>query len=114
VTKWDCRKDGRDPSAVYFPCEVRVIDPQTGERMVGVFFLCDAPAQVGRFISGADGLPLVHPRRKKRWVDNGRGGKKIEVYYDRLESWEQRPWVALRLHKDGTTGEVVAKSEGCL
>ncbi len=46
-------------------------------------------------------------------VDNGRGGKKLEVYYDRLEIWERRPWKALRLNPDGTTGEVIAQSEDC-
>jgi hypothetical protein len=107
---YDCRKENRDPAAGYFPCEVKIVDPQTGERIANVFFASTAPAQLGRFLVGTDGLPLVHPLRKKRRVDNGRGGWRLEVYYDRLETFENRPWKAISLK----TGEVVAKSEGCL
>lgn len=109
---YDCRKEGREPGAHYFPCNVRVLDPQTGQRIENVFLLCDSPAKVGRFIVDANGVPLVNPNRKRRFIPDGRGGKKLEIYYDRLETVEYRPWVAVRLHTDGSTGEVVAKSEG--
>lgn len=109
--RYDCRKDGRDPLARYFPCAVKIIDPVNGLRIPNVFFLDTKPEgaepALGRFVTAADGLPLVAPQRKKRFADDGRGGKKLEVYYDRLEVWERRPWVAVALG----TGEVVAKSE---
>ncbi|AMV24597.1 hypothetical protein VT84_09390 [Gemmata sp. SH-PL17] len=108
---YDCRKDGRDPRARYFPCPVRVINPADGERIPNVFFLDTERCQIARFIVDAKGEPLVSPQRKKRMVDDGRGGMKLEIYYDRLETWERRPFIALRLNPDGTTGEVVAKSE---
>jgi hypothetical protein len=109
---YDCRKEGREPGSVSFPCNVRIIDPQTGERFPAtVFCLQTSPAKVGRFVLGPDGTPLASPHRKKRMIDDGRGGKKLEIYYERQELWEFRPWVALRLNPDGSTGEVIAKSE---
>ena len=109
--RYDCRRDGRDPLARSFPCAVRVIDPATGQRIPNVFFLDTAPEgggpALGRFVTDASGVPLVSPHRKRRMVDDGRGGKKLEIYYDRLETWERRPWVAVAL--DG--GQVIAESE---
>lgn len=112
--RYDVRETGRDPAARRFPCAVRVVDPATGARIPNVFFVDTAAVgapSLGRFVTGPDGAPLVSPVRKKRMVDNGRGGTRLEVYYDRLEVWERRPWVALRLNPDGTTGDAVAKSE---
>lgn len=109
--RFDCRKEGRDPLARYFPCSVKIIDPATGARIPNVFFLDTSPEgagpALGRFVTDKEGLPLVAPQRRRRMIDDGRGGKKLEVYYDRLETWERRPWVAVALD----TGEVVAKSE---
>lgn len=109
--RYDCRKENRDPFASYFPCQVKIIDPATGERIANVFFLDTNPEganpALGRFLLAPDGMPLVAPERKKRWVDDGRGGQKLEIYYDRLERWERRPWVAVSL----ATGEMIAKSE---
>src|SRR5258708_3732215 len=111
--RYDCRKEGRDPTARYFPCPVKVIDPATGERIPNVFFADTKPEganpALGRFVTDAGGLPLVSPHRKRRMVDDGRGGKKLEFYWDRLETWERRPWKAVSL----ATNEVVAKSEDC-
>lgn len=110
---YDCRKEGREPGSIRFPCNVRIVDPVTGAPFPAtVFYLSTSPAKVGRFVVAPDGAPMVSPHRKKRWVDNGRGGKRVEFYNDRLELWEFRPWVALRLNRDGTTGEAVARSEG--
>jgi hypothetical protein len=108
--RFDCRKENRDPTARLFPCAVKIIDPQTGERIANVFFLDTTPLgspSLGRFVTGLDGETLVSPERKKRRVDNGRGGWKLEVYYERLEVWERRSWVAVAVD----TGEVIAKSE---
>jgi len=108
--RYDVRKVGRDPTAGYFPCAVKIVDPATGDRIPNVFFLDTAAVgapSLGRFVTGPGGEPLVSPVRKKRTVDNGRGGTKLEIYYDRLEVWERRPWVAVALG----TGAVVAKSE---
>lgn len=108
--RYDVRKVGRDPTARRFPCAVKIVDPATGERIANVFFLDTAPLgspSLGRFVTGPGGEPLASPVRRKRLVDNGRGGKRLEVYYDRLEVWERRPWVAVALD----TGAVVAKSE---
>lgn len=109
---YDCRKDGRDPRARYFPCPVRVLCAATGDRIPNVFFLNTAPVgggpTLGRFVTDALGQPLVSPQRKRRRVPDGRGGTKLEIYYDRLEVWERRPWVAVALEG----GRVVAKSEG--
>lgn len=105
---YDCRKDNPEPGSIRFPCNVRVLDPADGRRIENVFYLSTGPARVGRFVVGADGEPLVSPERKRRLVDNGRGGKKLEIYYDRLEQWTFQPWVAVAVD----TGEVVAKSEG--
>jgi|HubBroStandDraft_4_1064222.scaffolds.fasta_scaffold318698_2 hypothetical protein len=114
MTVYDCRKVNPEPGSIRFPVPVRIIDPQTGQAFPDtVFYLATSPAKIIRFARGPDGEPLVAPVRKKRWVDNGRGGQKLEIYYDRLEVAEMRPWIALRLNKDGTTGEVIDKSEGC-
>lgn len=110
--RYDCRKEGRDPTARRFPCAVKIVCPQTGERIANVFFLDTAPLgspSLGRFVTGPDGEPLVSPERKKRFVPDGRGGRKLECYYDRLEVWERRPWKAVALE----SGEVIAKSEDC-
>ena len=108
-TVYDCRKSGREPGSISFPCAVRILDPATGERLANVFYAATDPPRVGRFVLGPAGEPLVNPlSRRKVWVDNGRGGKKLEIVYDRMELWERRRWVAVRL--DG--GGVVAKSEG--
>lgn len=110
--RYDCRKEGRDPTARAFPCAVRILCAVTGERIANVFFADTAPegagASLGRFVTGPDGEPMAAPQRKKRWLSDGRGGRKLDIYYDRLEVWERRPWVAVAL--DG--GHVVAKSEG--
>jgi hypothetical protein len=110
--KYDCRKGDRDPAARAFPCAVRIVDAVTGERIPNVFYADTAPEgggpSLGRFLTGPGGEPMVSPVRKKRWADDGRGGKRVEVYYDRLEVWERRPWVAVALD----TGTAVAKSEG--
>ncbi|TXH99554.1 MAG: hypothetical protein E6Q76_19590 [Rhizobium sp.] len=110
--RYDCRQEGRDPRARYFPCPVRIVCAVTGERIPNVFFADTAPLgaapSLGRFITDATGTPLVAPERKRRWIPDGRGGKKLEIYYDRLETWERRPWRAVSL-KDG---QVVAQSEG--
>lgn len=104
---YDCRPRP-EPGARRFPCSVRVIDPATGARIPHVFFLDTAPARLGRFVVGADGAPLAC-RRRKKLVDTGGGGFRIDTEYDRLEVWEFRPWAAVALD----TGELVAKSEGC-
>lgn len=104
---YDCRRDGRDPRAESFPCNVRVLDPATGERIPNVFFLDTSPAQVGRFVTDADGNPMAGGRRKVLRAD-GRGGKRLDFEYDRLEVWEYRPWVAVAV----AGGGVVAKSGG--
>ena len=112
--RYDCRKENRDPLAGRFPCAVKIIDPASGHRIPNVFFLDTAPEgaepALGRFVTGPGGEPMVSPERKKRFVDDGRGGTKLEIYYDRLEVWERRPWKAVALD----TNEVVAKSEDCL
>jgi len=106
---YDCRPEGREPGSLHFPVAVKILDPATGERLANVFYAATDPPRVGRFVLGPDGGPLVNPlSRRKVWEDNGRGGKKIRIVYDRLEVFEFRPWVAVRL--DG--GGVVAKSEG--
>lgn len=107
--RYDCRKTGRDPAARSFPCSVKIVDPQTGERIANVFFLDTSPPQLARFVTGPDGEPLAAPQRKKRMVPDGRGGKKLEVFYERLETWERRPWKAVALD----TNQVVAQSEEC-
>lgn len=104
---YDCRPNPV-PGSLRFRMNVRVIDPATGERIPNVFLLDTAPARVGRFVTGPGGEPLAGPERKKRWVGDGRGGRRVEYYYDRLEVWEYRPWVATA----ADTGEVIAKSEG--
>lgn len=109
-TVYDCRRDGRDPAGVPFPCNVRIVDPATGARIAGVFYARTSPPRLGRFVMGPAGEPLVDPktRRKVRRPD-GRGGTRVEVVYDRLEVWERRPWVAVA----ADTGRAVAQSEGC-
>lgn len=103
---YDCRKEGREPGAISFPCAVRIVNPVNDERIPDVFFASTAPlAKIGRFVRGADGDPIA-AERKKRWVSDGRGGKKIEIYYTRLETWEFRPWLAVSV----ATGEVVVRS----
>lgn len=104
---YDCRKDGREPGSISFPCNVRIVNPANGERITNVFYASTSPARIARYILGPDGTPLVHPQQRKRWVDNGRGGKKIEIYHDRLEEWEYRRWIALAID----TNQVIAKSE---
>jgi hypothetical protein len=84
---------------------VKILNPVDGERITNVFYASTHPISIGRFVTGLDGEPLATNRRK-RWVPNGRGGKKIEIIYDRLEVWECRPWVAIATD----TGEVVARS----
>lgn len=109
--RYDCRKEGRDPLAGSFPCPVRIVCAQTGERLPNVFFADTAPLgspSLGRFLTGPDGEPLVSPVRKKRWVKNQHGRPAIEIYHDRLDVWERRPWRAISV----ATGEVVAQSEG--
>lgn len=108
---YDCRKEGRDPRALYFPCNVRVLDPATGARIPNVFYLSTSPARVARFAVDQNGDPLVDPktRRKVRRTDPRTGRPRIDYTWDRLEIWEYRPWVAVAV--DG--GRVVAKSEGC-
>lgn len=112
--RYDCRKEGRDPLARLFPCPVKIVDAGTGERIANVFFADTRPEgagpSLGRFVTAPDGEPMVSPQRKKRMIPDGRGGKKLEIYYDRLEVWERRPWKAVSL-ADGT---VVAKSDDAL
>lgn len=105
---YDCRGGGAEPGALRFPCNVLVLDPADGGRIANVFYLDTSPARVGRFVTGPDGEPLVSPARKKRFVPDGRGGRKLEVYYDRLEVWEYRPWVAVA----ADTRQVIARSDG--
>lgn len=109
MSVYDCRRDNRDPSARSFPCNVRFVDPSTGDRIPNVFFAQTSPPRIGRFVTGVDGEPLVDSasRRKVSYTgDDGRERCRIE--YDRLEVWERRPWVAVSV--DG--GGVIEKSEG--
>lgn len=109
--RYDCRTENRDPLARGFPVPVKILDPQTGERIPNVVFADTKPEGAGpsliRFLTTADGVPMVNPERKKRFVDNGRGGVRMEYYWDRLETYERRPWVAVCLK----TGQLIAKSE---
>lgn len=106
---YDCRRDGREAGALYFPCAVKILDPATGERLANVFYAATDPPRVGRFVLGPAGEPLVNPlSRRKRWVEDADGTRRVEIVYDRLEVFERRPWVAVRL--DG--GGVVDQSEG--
>lgn len=104
---YDCRKEGREAEAVNFPCSVRILNPVDGERIPNVFYASTFPVRIGRFIVDADGNPLAGPERKKRWHTKPDGSKRVEYYYDRLEVWEIRPWVAVA----SDTGEVIARSE---
>lgn len=106
---YDCRREGREPGSVGFPCAVRVLCAATGRRLANVFYASTSPARVGRFVTGPGGEPMVDSRtRRKRVFTNARGLRECEILYDRLEVWEARPWVAVA----ADTGEVVAKSEG--
>lgn len=106
---YDCRKDDRAPGALNFPCNVRILDPATGERLTNVFFASTAPAELGRFVLGPDGEPMVDAKtRRKVWDTDANGRKCVRIVWDRLERWERRPWVAVAVD----TGQVVAKSEG--
>ena len=106
---YDCRRDGREPGSVGFPCNVRILDAATGERIANVFYAQTAPAKLGRFVSGPGGEPLVDARTRRRVPAAGPGGRRAAVEYDRLEVWEVgRRWVAVSV----ATGEVVEKSEG--
>lgn len=121
--RYDCRKEDRDPLARSFPCPVRILCAATGERIPNVFFLDTSPARVGRFVAGPDGEPLArHTGRRLRGLpvhlsDVGgtvvtpAAGKRVQGSvreYERLEVWEDRPWVAVALD----TGETIARSEG--
>lgn len=107
---YDCRPEGREPGSLHFPVAVKILDPATGERLANVFYAATDPPRVGRFVLGPDGGPLVNPlSRRKVWEDNGRGGRRVRIVYDRLEIWERRRWVAVALD----TGQVIAKSQGC-
>lgn len=110
MTIYDCRKTGREPGSISFPCNVRIVCPTTGERIPNVFFAQTAPAKLGRFVIGADGEPMIDPKtRRKVTKTDERGRWRTEIVYDRLESWSARPWVAVAVD----TGEVIVKSEGC-
>jgi hypothetical protein len=107
---YDCRPTAREAGSIGFPCSVRIIDPATGARIANVFYAGTAPAKLGRFVTGPDGEPLVDPKtRRKKWVTDPDGRRRIEIVWDRLEVWTLCPWVAVA----ADTGEVVAKSEGC-
>src|ERR1700722_10667465 len=103
---YDCRKEGKEPGSIGFPCNVKIVDPQTGERIPNVFYVRTSPARLGRFVVGADGTPLVD---RKRWqlvpVTNSRvivedtrakamldskreAGALPAKLYERLEVWE--------------------------
>lgn len=106
---YDCRREGREPGAVGFPCNVRIVDPATGERIANVFYASTAPAKLGRFVMGPGGEPMVDARtRRKKYTTDAAGRKRVEIVWDRLEVWEARPWKAVALD----TNEVVVKSEG--
>lgn len=108
-TVYDCRREGAEPGSLRFSCNVRVLDARTGERIPNVFYLRTSPPLVGRFVTGPDGEPMVNPARLKRRVPDGRGGTRLEIYYDRLEVWEPgRRWVAVAV----AGGGAVARSEG--
>jgi hypothetical protein len=110
--RYDCRKDGADPTARRFPCPVKILCATTGERIPNVFFLDTAPEgpnpSLGRFVVDAEGRPLASSTRRKRFVTDETGRRRLVVEYGRLERWERRPWVAVALD----TGEVIARSEG--
>lgn len=106
---YDCRKDGREPGSISFPCNVRIVDPATGERIPNVFYLATDPPQVGRFVVGPDGEPMADAKKRtKRFVEEN-GRRRLIIEYGRLEVWERRPWVATAM----SGGGVVAKSEEC-
>lgn len=110
MATYDCRRD-REPGSIGFPCSVKIVDPSTGQRIANVFYAQTSPAKIGRFIVDADGNPMANAASRRKVVNvDGRGKQTVEVVYDRLETFEFRPWKAIALD----TGEVVAKSEGCL
>lgn len=119
---YDCRPSGVEPGSIRFPCNVRILDARTGQRIANVFYLSTSPPRVGRFLVGPDGLPLVRATGRKipgtrRHVENltWAPSKMAPVpivpdkikEYERLEVYEPRRWVAVAVG----TGEVVAKSE---
>lgn len=105
---YDCRKEGREPGSISFPCSVQIIDPVTGARIPNVFYLSTQPAQLGRFVTGLDGEPMADASKKTKRIIEENGHRRVEFDYARLEIWEARPWVAVAIQGGG----VIAKSEG--
>ncbi len=103
---YDCRQQP-EAASIRFPCAVKILNPADGERIPNVFYASTSPMRIGRFVMDADGDPLASPERKKRWHTKPDGSKRVEYYYDRLEVWEIRPWVAVAIK----TGETIAQSE---
>jgi hypothetical protein len=111
----------REPGALTFLCQVKIVDPQTGEQIPNAFYVRTSPPRIGRFLTDADGQPLARATGRKI------GGKRMDLRtvdgeliardkvvsgkmgeYERWDVFEDRAWVAVSL----ATGEVVAKSEG--
>lgn len=120
---YDCRKEGREVGALSFPCAVQILDPATGIRITNVFYLSTSPAKIGRFLTGPNGEPLARATGRKikgekkhaeaiDWAESKMPSKLIippkVKEYERLESYEWRPWVAIAINGGG----VVARSEG--
>lgn len=104
---YDCRKDGREPGAKSFPCNVKILDACTGERIPNVFYLATDPPQVGRFVVGPDGAPLTDASKKTKRVVEENGRRRVVFDYARLERWERRPWVAVAVDN----GQMIDRSK---